>query len=322
MVHRHPAALLTGSLFLGLGAYTTLVEPYRPVLRRTVVQVPEDWPRLSILHLSDLHVHAEADRLYRVQERFLQSIPDRPDLVCVTGDLCETIQGAPRAAALLGALQPSIGTLVTLGNHEHDAPIPRRHRTPLWRVLRAAELALWRIMGPDERSTGTAESRAIVEVFRGAGLTVLLNEGMRLEIDRRSLWVAGIDSTWSGQSRARQSVAGRRPDEPCLALIHEPEGVFPFIRHGAALILAGHTHGGQVRIPRFGPIYSHRTDRRIGHFAGLQRFGSAQLHVSAGLGQNISLRFNCPPEAVWIECVPTMPVQERHAEHQRPIARV
>jgi uncharacterized protein len=289
---------------VGLGVYVMHIEPYRPVMRRLTVRVPADWPQLSILHISDLHVRARADRLYSVQEQFLQSIKEQPDLVCVTGDVCETLKDAPRAAALLKGLNPRIATIVTLGNHEHDAPIPRRHRTPWWRALRLAEIALWRVIGPQERSSGTAESRAIVDIFRGAGLTVLVNEGVRLEHGRRSLWVAGTDSTWSGQSRALEAIHGRRAGEPCLALIHEPEGVFPFVKHGAALILAGHTHGGQVRLPLGGAVYSHGTDRRVRHSAGVQRFGSAQLHISAGLGQNIPIRFNCPPEAVWIDCLP------------------
>jgi predicted MPP superfamily phosphohydrolase len=167
------------------------------------------------------------------------------------------------------------------------------------------------MIGPRERSSGTAESRDIVTIFRQCGLTVLLNEGMRLEGADRPIWVAGIDSIWSGHSRATQSVNGRRRDEPCLALIHEPEGVFPFIKLGAALILAGHTHGGQIRIPRLGNVYSHRTDPRISNSAGLQRFGSSLLHISAGLGQNISMRFNCPPEASWIDCVPSTPQEAR-----------
>jgi uncharacterized protein len=298
------AALAFGGLMVGLGVYAARIEPYRPIMRRLAIQVPEDWPRLSILHMSDLHVRAHAERLYSVQKRFLHSIKEQPDFVCVTGDVCETLADAPRAAALLKSLSPRIATLVTLGNHEHDAPIPRSHRTPLWWALRLGEIVLYRVVGPRERSSGTAESRAIVDAFRRAGLTVLVNEGVRLEVGGHSLWAAGIDSTWSGRSRALDALQGRRPDEPCLALIHEPEGAFPFIKHGAALILAGHTHGGQVRMPFRGPVYSHRTDRRIRESAGVQHFGAAQLHISAGLGQNIPLRFNCPPEVAWIDCLP------------------
>jgi predicted MPP superfamily phosphohydrolase len=63
--------LAAGGLLLAL--YATHVEPYRPALRRLEVRVPADWPRLSILHLSDLHVTTGSARLYRAQARFLRS---------------------------------------------------------------------------------------------------------------------------------------------------------------------------------------------------------------------------------------------------------
>jgi uncharacterized protein len=308
MVFRLSASAAAGSLALGLGVYATRIEPYRPVLRRLTLSVPADWPRLSILHLSDIHVHARPDRLYRAQERFLRSIGGHPDVVCVTGDVCETLRGVARATALLKQLQPRIATIVTLGNHEHDAPVPVWQRKRVWSVPRQLKRILSLLVGPLEHSSGTAESRQIAAAFREAGLAVLVNEGTRLDVDGRSLWVAGTDSTWAGRTRAVDAVKGRRPDEPCLALIHEPEGVFSFLTRGAAVILAGHTHGGQVRIPFGNALYSHRMDPRIRIASGLQRFGSSHLHISPGLGQNFPLRFNCPPEAAWIDCIPTSPV--------------
>src|SRR5437870_13167333 len=97
-------ALFAGALLLALHA--TQRAPYRPVLRRIAVPVPEDWPRLSILHLSDFHVKAGGERLYGAQARFLRSLPIIPDLVCVTGDLCEQLADAPRVAALLALVRP------------------------------------------------------------------------------------------------------------------------------------------------------------------------------------------------------------------------
>jgi predicted MPP superfamily phosphohydrolase len=97
---------------------------------------------------------------------------------------------------------------------------------------------------------------------------------------------------------------GRAADEACLALIHEPELAFEAREHGAELILAGHTHGGQVRLPLIGAPYTHRGDERLTIAAGFQRIGEALLHITAGLGQTISLRFLCPPEVVWLDCLP------------------
>jgi hypothetical protein len=95
---------------------------------------------------------------------------------------------------------------------------------------------------------------------------------------------------------------GRRADEPCLALIHEPDLAFEAHEHGADLILAGHTHGGQVRLPLIGAPYTLRTDERISIAAGFQRIGAGLLHITAGLGHTIPLRFLCPPEVVWLDC--------------------
>jgi predicted MPP superfamily phosphohydrolase len=299
--------LIVACLLAAVGYYATRIEPYRPVLRRFTHQVPENWPRLSILHISDLHVRAYADDLYRSQNRLLRSIDAQPDLVCVTGDVCETLADVPRAVALIHQLQPRIGIFVIPGNHEHDAPIPVWRRKGAWSVARQLEKLVWRLFGPRYRSSGTAESRAIAAAMDRAGLRVLVNKGHRIEVDGRPLWIAGVDSVWAGLARAAEALSGRQPHEPVLGLVHEPEAVFPFIARGAALVLAGHTHGGQVRLPFFGPPYSHRTDRRIRVSAGVQRIGQSHLHISAGLGHSISLRFNCPPEATWIECVPSLP---------------
>jgi predicted MPP superfamily phosphohydrolase len=87
-------------------------------------------------------------------------------------------------------------------------------------------------------------------------------------------------------------------------LVHEAELAFPAIHHGADVVLAGHTHGGQVRLPLVGAPLWHRADPRLRRPAGVQPFGTGQLHISAGLGQLVPLRFGCPPELVELHCVP------------------
>ncbi len=288
-----------------LGLYATLLEPYRPVLRRIAIPVPATWPQLAILHLSDLHVSTGSDRLYRAQERFLRSVSGTPDLVCVTGDVCEQLIDAPRVAALLRLVVPRVATLVVLGNHEHDAPMPeslRRTAHVGWgRLMRLAH----RMVGTRARSSGAAEGHAIGDALAAAGVRVLRNAGVRLELDGRSLWVAGMESVWAGCAQAAPSLRGHYDGEPCLGLVHEPEGAPALIARGAALALAGHTHGGQVSLPLVGAPYSLRSDPRIRITAGRQALGRGLLLISAGLGHTIPLRFNCPPEATWIECVPT-----------------
>jgi predicted MPP superfamily phosphohydrolase len=117
------AALAGGALSVLLaGAHATLWEPYRPVFRHHRIQVPNSWPSLSILHVSDLHVRRENPRLYQVQRAVLDSLA--PDLLCVTGDLCESAADVNLAIDVLGTVKPRLGTFVVLGNHEHAAHAP------------------------------------------------------------------------------------------------------------------------------------------------------------------------------------------------------
>jgi predicted MPP superfamily phosphohydrolase len=191
-----------------------------------------------------------------------------------------------------------------LGNHEHHAAVPaslRRSRPRVWGRL--ARLST-RLLGARVTSSGSAEAHAIGRALSAAGFRVLNNEGVRLEVDGRRLWVAGTDSEWAGRARAAAALAGRDEGEPCLGLVHEPESALPLIARGADLALAGHLHGGQVRLPFIGSPFSYRADARILLPAGLQRLGRAVLHISAGLGHTTPLRFGCRPDATWIECVP------------------
>jgi uncharacterized protein len=117
--------------------------------------------------------------------------------------------------------------------------------------------------------------------------------------------VGGCDSAWSGGADIAAALRGRGTAAACLALIHEPELAFGAADAGADLIVAGHTHGGgQVRFPLIGAPYTHQIDERIRIAAGFQRVGDALLHISAGVGQTIPLRWGCPPELVWLDCVP------------------
>jgi hypothetical protein len=84
-------------------------------------------------------------------------------------------------------------------------------------------------------------------------------------------------------------------------LIHEPDLAFEAEARGADLILAGHTHGGQVRLPVIGAPYTLQMDPRILVASGFQRLGAGLLHITTGLGHTIPLRFGCPPEVVWLE---------------------
>ncbi|HET6317666.1 MAG TPA: metallophosphoesterase, partial [Chloroflexota bacterium] len=211
--------------------YAMLGEPYRPVFRRHKVGVRESWPDLSIVHISDLHVRRSDQRLLKVQRAALQGL--QPDLVCVTGDVCEKVRDIDLLIDLLQQPKPRLGTFIVLGNHEHNAPTPehlRRQHNSGWLKLVGA---LLHVIAPRVRSDGDEEAHAMAEALAAAGFRVLHNRGVRIEDGERSLWIAGVDSAWAGHHDMEEAMSGRRLGEPCLALIHEPDLAFEADAQGA-----------------------------------------------------------------------------------------
>jgi predicted MPP superfamily phosphohydrolase len=300
-------------LLVGLG-YAIFHEPYRPVFKRHRVKVSPAWPALSIVHISDLHVRTSDARLLRVQKAALQGLT--PDLLCVTGDICEEVDDIHLVVDLLRTVKPRLGTFVVLGNHEHNAHMPagiREQHKSVWLKLLGIVL---RPFVPPEKSDGADEGHAMADALCEAGITVLHNEGQRVYADGQSLWIAGCDSAWAGHADMQAAMRGRRPNEACLALIHEPDLAFEAEAQGADLILAGHTHGGQVRFPLVGALYTLKMDPRIAISAGFQRIEAGLLHITTGLGHTIPLRFGCPPEVVWLQCQPSAVSGQQSAEQR------
>src|SRR5438105_2161886 len=286
-----------------------LGEPYRPVFKRHRLDVPPSWPNLSMVHISDMHVRASDMRLFKAQKAALEAI-GTPDLLCVTGDMCEKVADIHLVVDLLRTVRPRLGTFVVLGNHEHNAPVPGHLRELHRGGWRKAVGKVMHVMAPRLRSDGEHEGHAMVDALRAAGITVLHNEGQRVVSDGLSLWIAGCDSAWAGHADMQAAMSGRQVAEACLALIHEPDLAFEAGELGSDLILAGHTHGGQVRFPLVGAPYTLRMDPRIAIAAGFQRIEAALLHITTGLGHTIPLRFGCPPEVVWLDCQPTVEPSE------------
>lgn len=263
--------LLAGLFALGLDA--VCIEPARLVVRDVEVRLP-GWPTalhgLRVAVLSDLHAgapHLGADRRREIVARTNAA---RPQLVVLLGDY--VVGGEPGSrfvepevlARELADLRAPLGVVAVLGNHDwwYDGP----------RVRRALE---------------------------AAGVRVLENDAVAVEVATPGgsvrLWMAGLGDQWTRRVDVAGALRAVPPDEPVLLLTHNPD-VFPAVPARVTLTLAGHTHGGQVRLPVVGtPVVPSRYGRR--YAAGLVVEGGRRLFVTPGLGTSIlPVRFRVPPE--------------------------
>ena len=131
--------------------------------------------------------------------------------------------------------------------------------------------------------------------FQTAGIKILENQPVRLNSNGRKFRLIGLADHIERKPDPGPGLADAGKDEPAIALIHEPD-YFPMIPDRIALTLAGHTHGGQVRLPWIGaPVVPSRYGQRYAR--GLIKEGNRQLFVTSGVGTSIiPVRFGVPPE--------------------------
>jgi predicted MPP superfamily phosphohydrolase len=241
---------------------------------------------LRIAHVSDLHA---ADH-HGFQDAIVREVEARGvDLVALTGDLIDrrTRDLAPvlDLAARLQAIAP---TYFVLGNHEADSPLRQ------------------------ELLDGLAE----------AGVVILRDEAVQLEIKGRSVTVAGLDDprvAWAdggtpedpGAVLDRLDLGPPVPDGgqdaargPVVLLAHRPELLAQYGDHGADVVLSGHAHGGQVRLPLVGPLFAPHQGVFPELTEGTHEADGTTMVISRGLGNGIgAVRVNDPRELVLVDLV-------------------
>lgn len=281
-------------------AYGVGYERTAYTLRRVSVPVLVAGARpLRVLHLSDLHVTARQ----RGKLAWLADLARLvPDLVALTGDvLCADDARGP----LLDALGPlfSFPGVFVPGNNDYFAPTPRSPHRYAGRNAVA-----------DPRGVALDWSGLAADLAAASGWTDLTNRRAVRTVGGRRFDLRGVDDARLRRDRA-DLVAGapQAGTELAIGLSHTPEPrvLDAFGADGVALVLSGHTHGGQIRLPGIGALVSNcGLDRSQAR--GLTRRptadGPAWLHVSPGLGTSpyAPIRLGCRPEATLLGLVPAL----------------
>lgn len=284
---------LVGAGFLVL-AYAGLVERrWYAVRRHTVPCLPEGAAPLTLLHLSDLHLRAAQQK----KIRFLRSCARlQPDIVVATGDFLGDPSSVPPTLDALDGLRGRIVSLFVLGSNDYYAPVlknPLRYLT-----------------GPSSRHGHGGRPNpwpALVDALTQRGWNLVANRAM----SAGGIDIVGLDDPHINRHDLSVAVPRTKPGFR-LAVTHSPEPARRLAELGYDLIVTGHTHGGQIRIPGLGAIVTNTVGLPRTMARGLHRIGGAWLHVSAGLGTSMyaPVRFACRPEVCVLELVAAAPATQ------------
>ena len=241
------------------------VRQKRIVLPRMTAELPA----LRIAHISDLHMSG------RIQREYFKLAVDEvnrlePDLIAITGDLVDREACIDWMPETLGQLRAPAGVYFVRGNHDR-----RVRQEPLLAML--ADLGL---------------------VHLGGSCREISTHGM-------SITLAGNELPWFGAAPKEQDLPPRAADGLPLRILlaHGPDQFRWACDHDFDLMLAGHNHGGQVRVPLLGAIVAPSLSGTR-YACGVYRRGNTVLHVSRGTGSLTPIRWNCPPEIALLELGP------------------
>jgi uncharacterized protein len=271
---------------LGLLLVWGLLEPY--VLdwqeeRAEIAGLPEDWNGRQVAVIADLQVGMWLDNTWTIRRAVAGLVERRPDLVLIAGDFVyhPGSDPAPEISEVVALLRPlteaGIPTYAVLGNHDYRMPTKQ-----------------------DARDDALAS--AVRAALEDAGIRVLHNEAVALEPSQGApLYLVGVGAHIPGDDRVEAALAQVPDGAARIALMHHPDSFAAFPAGAAPLAVAGHTHGGQFRIP-FTPDWtwmSYARDDEVHADGWVQDYGAEgnRLYINRGIGFSVvPLRLNCPPE--------------------------
>jgi uncharacterized protein len=265
------SALLFGFGLLLLVGYASLIEPqWLEVTRHEIrfTTLPSEFDGLVVAHLSDLHIA----RYGWPERRVLKLLTDAsPGLIAITGDF--SVKGRDPTAIQrflkeLQVLHTPFGVWAVPGNHDHTG------------------------------SLGQTDE-AMRRFFTEAGVALLINEGGRIGRGLDTLSVIGVDDPYSGHDNLPAALKGMFRTPFALLLTHSPEIFMKADLAHFDLVLAGHTHGGQVRLPWMEALWLPEGSEayQAGWFSGIH----AKMYVTRGIGTSVlPIRFLCRPEIALI----------------------
>ena len=248
-----------------MGTYSYKIERFWYQIKEVPLKVknlPISFNGWKIVHFSDIHLGFNYD--IKDFQRVVTIINKlKPDIIFFTGDLIQTGYQQPELAIpLLQSLHtPRGGKWAVIGNHDFNL------------------------------------KEKVIQVLQSSEFKFLKNNHEFIEFNQQRLNIAGIDDVMYGNPNIEKAVEGLTNQDCVLLLAHEPDIADESCKHPVSAQFSGHSHGGQVRLPFYGPIIRQMLARK--YVDGLYEVGESNmsLYVNRGIGTtNLAIRFFCRPE--------------------------
>ncbi|NHM29296.1 metallophosphoesterase [Neobacillus terrae] len=258
------------SIFLGAAvsgsSYSFLIERFwieTKTINLSFDRLPSVFSGTKIVQISDLHLgHFYSKKNLSDLVKRVNRL--KPDILCFTGDLVEDgIEMLEECTPLLQKFRAPLGKFAIVGNH-------------------------------DFRSGQTSN---VIDTLSKSGFNVLINKNAYVKKNGHKIYFAGLDDMMFGVPDIKKSLLGIPKENFTIMLAHEPDFADAVAKYPVDLQLSGHSHGGQIKIPFFGPIFT--PDGAVNYFEGLKTIqgSNLRLYTNRGIGTTfLPFRFNCRPE--------------------------
>ena len=267
--------------------YSNKIEPYKIRIQHYTLNSPKITNGFTIMQLSDFHLRKGS--IDKVEEllRILKSLTI-PDLILLTGDYMEEEGVDELFSEILSALKAKYGIYAIFGNHEY-------YRYNLIHLF-----AGWIKEGKP------VDQSKIINLLEKYNVKIIDNDNLILNIENNQIQLIGIHDAFTYNDNHEKALKGFNDKILNILMTHSPEAFFKIKNYKFDLVLAGHTHGGQIRLPFYGGIAS-RTNLPKKLIYGFYKYNNSTIIITNGLGEGrlVPFRFRCPPEINLISFSPS-----------------